>query len=182
MAEAEDPEAQLIKDILAQKASGAEWSPNMVAGMEAELSRLYSEAPASEVTEPPPPAVLPCQGSAAWGTWEQSSDAITFEISVDAATRSADVRCECLVGFLDVRCNDEPLLSGRLALEVMATELTWALEDIDDSRVLIVELPRRKRGNIAGGFTDEPIFESVRIGGEECAMPGAVPGLTRVPV
>ena len=64
------------------------------------------------VTAPPP---LPVAGEMEWGRWSQRGAALSFELRVPEATRAADVRCECLVGFLDVRVRDEPLLSGRLA-------------------------------------------------------------------
>ena len=64
------------------------------------------------VTAPPP---LPVAGEMEWGRWSQRGATLSFELRVPEATRAADVRCECLVGFLDVRVRDEPLLSGRLA-------------------------------------------------------------------
>ena len=78
-----------------------------------------------------------------------------------------------------MRCRDEPLLSGRLAQEVLASELEWTLEEpVDSERALCVELRKRKRSTAvdADGNFAEAIFSSVRIGGEDYAVPGLVTG------
>ena len=186
MGDADDLEERLLKTILDQKASGAPWDPSMVAGMEADLAKVNEIRGATSSGKLPPPA-LPRMGSEAWGSWQQTADAISFELRVDhyttpttlTALRAADVRVEALCGFLDVRCKDEPLLSGRLAQPVLTEEVEWALdEDSDGLKVLCVELTKRK-ATVAvdemGRFA-EPIFESVRVAGEECLLPGMVAG------
>jgi hypothetical protein len=170
--EADDLEERLVKQIMAQRASGAEWDASMVAGMEADLSRL------SKVDRPMDPptssaTAVPRKGTEPWGCWEQTSDgkSVSFELIVDGATRAADIRCECLVGFLDVRCKDEPVLSGRLAQQVLPQELNWALdESADGQKLLCIDLPKRDPANF------DAIFQSVRVGDAECFAPGLVKG------
>jgi len=184
--EAGDLEERLVKEILAQKATGREWDPGMVAGMEADLARVGALR-ADDDESPARLAGLPRTGSAPWGSWAQSADGrlISLELWVDASTRAADIRCECLVGFLDVRCQDEPLLSGRLAQEVRSTELEWTLEESnsDGKRALCIELPKRERSVVvdeSGRFADA-IFSSVRVASQEYAVPGLVTGKVVAP-
>jgi len=183
--EAGDLEDRLVKEILAQRATGREWDPGMVAGMEADLARVGALRADDE--SPARPAGLPLTGSAPWGSWAQSADGrlISLELWVDASARAADIRCECLVGFLDVRCQDEPLLSGRLAQEVRSTELEWTLEESnsDGKRALCIELPKRERSVVvdeSGRFADA-IFSSVRVASQEYAVPGLVTGKVVAP-
>ena len=77
---------------------------------------------------------------------------------------------------------DEPLLSGRLAQQVIASELNWALDDdaalSAGLRLLCIELPKRERAIYGDNesFT-EPLFASLRVGeGEEVVGPGLVAG------
>ena len=78
---------------------------------------------------------------------------------------------ECLVGFLDVRCQDVPLLSGRLAQPVAAVDLEWTLDDESDGRrVLCVLLPKRQSSE----GDEAPIFTSLRVGGKAYGSPGLV--------
>lgn len=172
---ADGAETRLVRAIQAQAASGQPWSPGLVAGMQGELAQLGLGA---EELRDAAVAYLPPSGLESWGRWSQSDEEISLELCVGASTRAADVRVECLVGFLDVRCKDEPLLSGRLALEVRATELDWALDEaVDGERVLCVVLPTRPRAAQAGGDRQRSsIFTSLRVSGEEIAVPGLVAG------
>lgn len=174
--EASALEERLVKEILAQAATGKEWDPSMVTGMESDLARV-NELRADD--NAPVSAGLPRSGVEPWGTWSQSADSVYLELHVDGATRAADVRCECLVGFLDVRCSDEPVLSGRLAQQVLPTELSWALDEgADGGKLLCVELPKREASGAvdsAGCFADA-LFSSLRVGSEEILEPGLVSG------
>ena len=166
--DAENVEERLIKEIQAQKASGAAWNPGMVAGMQQDLQKLGLDPDELRAAISAPPR----SGREPWGTWSQSADEICFELCVGASTRGADIHVECLVGFLDVRCKDDPMLSGRLALDVRATELDWTLDEpADGERALCIVLPKRPGGREGGTGA---IFSSLRVGGEECTVPGLV--------
>jgi hypothetical protein len=162
-------EERLVKEIQAQKASGAEWSPELVAGMQKDLERLGLDPTELRAAVLAPPS----QGRESWGRWSMSTNEICFELCVGASTRAADILVECLVGFLDVRCKDEPLLSGRLALQVRATELDWTLDEAaDGERALCIVLPKRQGAEVSGGA--DSIFSSLRVCGEQCTVPGLV--------
>jgi len=169
--EAADIEERLAKEILAQKASNSDWTPSMLAGMETDLARVNQLRAEAGDSGLPETAGFPRHGREPWGTWSHGSD-ISLELYVDAATRGKDVRVECLVGFLDVRCNDVPLLSGRLAQQVVATDLEWTLDELDDGkRVLCLLLPKRQSGE---GLDEAPVFTSLRVGGAKYEAPGLV--------
>ena len=83
------------------------------------------------------PSCCSPKGAEEWGRWSQDEDFISLELFVDASIIAKDVLCEVSVGFLDVRLKDTPLLSGRLAQQVIVSELNWALDDdaaLDDGR------------------------------------------------
>lgn len=168
--EPDEIEDGLVREIQAQRSNGEEWNPGMVAEMQGELTRLGLSADELRAAVAAPPR----SGREPWGTWSQSADEICFELCVGASTSGRDIRVECLAGFLDVRCKDEPLLSGRLALGVRATELDWTLDEAaDGERALCIVLPKRQGAAAAAAGA---IFSSLRVCGEEAAMSGLVAG------
>ena len=149
------------------------------AEMEADLEKLNALRFGTDSLLPPS---LPPRGEEPWGRWAQSEDFISLELFVPEATTGKSVLCEYQVGFLDVRLDDDPLLSGRLAQPIMAQEVNWALDDDSASgsrRVLCIELPKRERSIYGAdpndGFTTA-LFESLRVQGEESVGPGLVAG------
>ena len=114
------------------------------------------------------PSPLPTSGREKWGIWMQSNSEMYLELFVPDETRGKQVHCEVLVGFLDVRVDDVPLLSGRLAQEVRPLELQWTLDtQADDRKVLCIELPKRSD-------TDGPLFTSLRVDGAAVVQSGLV--------
>ena len=124
-----------------------------------------------------PGSALPKSGREEWGTWMQSDSEMCLELFVPDETRGKQVRCEVLVGFLDVRVDDVPLLSGRLAQEARPLDLQWLLDTQADGRkVLCIDLPKRseaKRGDKVLCI-DGPLFKSLRVDGEAVATSGLV--------
>lgn len=125
-----------------------------------------------------PTGGIPRSGVEPWGRWSQSDDAISLELFVPDATRGSDVRMLHVGGFLDVRLADEPLLSGRLAQEVLAQEVDWALDSDGEAaagqKLLCIELPKRSGWAAGGRFP--ALFESLQVGtsADEVAAPGLV--------
>lgn len=175
-------EEGLLRNLMTQKLSGKsddEIVEEIGEYLEADLEKvnaLRGEESSTTLNA----ELLPPKGAEEWGRWSQDEDFISLELFVDASITAKDVLCEVSVGFLDVRLKDTPLLSGRLAQQVIVSELNWALDDdatLDDGRrVLCVELPKRERAIYGDNesFT-EPLFQSLRIGeGEKVVGSGLV--------
>ena len=111
---------------------------------------------------------------------------IYLELFVEKDTAAAAVSCEVQVGFLDVRVDDAPLLSGRLAQGVLS-EVDWALDDnradngesvADGRRLVCLNLQKREPSS---AVDMEPLFASLRVGGREIGAPGLVQGRYMAP-
>tara|TARA_B110001452_G_C15223550_1_gene424144 strand:+ start:118 stop:858 length:741 start_codon:yes stop_codon:yes gene_type:complete len=142
-----------------------EWLAVQTDTIDAKAEALLGDLAAPGSSSPPP---LPTSGREEWGIWMQSDSEMYLELFVPDETRGKQVRCEVLVGFLDVRVDDVPLLSGRLAQEARPLELQWTLDtQADDRKVLCIELPKRSD-------TDGPLFTSLRVGGGAVVTSGLV--------
>ena len=123
-----------------------------------------------ESSEAPPK--IPTSGFMEWGRWAQTEDTVYVELCVERGTKAKAVSCEALVGFLDVRIAEEPVLCGRLVAEV-ESEPEWALDENEAGvRILCMELRKR----YAGGVVEDAVFSSLRVYDEEVAAPGLVRG------
>ena len=139
------------------------------------LARRELEGSGVEVPSEVPPA-LPTAGTASWGRWSQSDGSMYLELCVDESTVAKTVLCEVQVGFLDVRLADEPLLSGRLAQQVLGAP-QWALDDRQDGqRVLCIDLEKKHRP-AADSLAAQALFTSLRVNGREVGAPGLVSGV-----
>ena len=118
----------------------------------------------------------PASGTEPWGSWSHSEDAISLELDVQSGTSEAAVRCECQVGFLDVRVGDVPLLSGRLAHQVRPQQLAWCLRATDQATHICVTLPKETSTAAA----DAAAVRSLRIGGDAISVPGLVVGAPKL--
>ena len=185
--EAEALEAELLSKLLAEKASGKSDDEIIASSidLESDLEKLEALRDASgSPSSSPPLQELPPKGAEEWGRWSQDEDFISLELFVPEAVTAKDVLCEISVGFLDVRVKDEPLLSGRLAQQIIVSELNWALDDDPElssrgQRLLCIELPKRERAIYGDNESfSEPLFQSLRVGeGEEVVGPGLVAGV-----
>ena len=139
------------------------------------LARRELEGSGVEVPSEVPPA-LPTAGDASWGKWSQSDGGMYLELAVDESTVAKTVVCEVSTGFLDVRLADEPLLSGRLAQQVLGSP-QWALDSRQDGqRVLCIDLEKKQRQAV-DALAAEALFTSLRINGREVGAPGLVSGV-----
>ena len=172
--EAAAREEELLRKLMTKKVSGMS-EDDISASLEGDLEQINQMREGFALPKPLPP-----RGAEDWGRWSQDEDGITLELYVDSNVVAKDVECAISVGFLDVRIMDEPLLSGRLAQPVVIGELNWALDDdssLRDQRLLCVDVPKRERA-IYGDTEDffDPLFESLRVRGEEIVGPGLVAG------
>ena len=133
--------------------------------------------------EAPPPA--PIRGDEQWGTWSNFRGAVYLEIFIDESVRSKFLRVEAAEGWLlageDVEDENAPppMVFGRFAQPVEASELTWAVdENSDGQRVLCIELPKKEMAVQGGaGATVDCIFdESLHIHGKPYVVPGLSQG------
>ena len=148
------------------------------------------------------PEPAPTQGTEAWGSWSNGNRAISLCISLPASVRTRDVLCEVVEGWLLVAAEvqeerlyedgvwggeepipepgasgEPPLLFGRLMQPVIASELTWGIDEADGRRELCIELPKVPRLPESEYASADCIFdETLLIGGESCLKPGLSQG------
>jgi len=122
------------------------------------------------------PPELPRSGGEAWGSWSQTDESVYLELNVAPDTPAKQVAVAVQVGFLDVRVADDPLLSGRLALDVLS-DVEWALDvGADGQKVLCVSLQKR-RVDAVDAQSGTALFSSLRVHGSEVGAPGLVSGV-----
>ena len=175
--EATAREEELLRKLMTKKLGGMSDDDivSTSADLEADLEQINQMREGFSM-----PQQLPPRGAEDWGRWSQDEDGVSLELFVGAEVVAKDVECAISVGFLDVRIKDDPLLSGRLAQPVVIGDLNWALDDdsaLRDQRLLCIDMPKRERAIYGDGasFT-EPLFESLRVHGEEIVGPGLVAG------
>ena len=115
---------------------------------------------------------MPRAGNTPWGSWSQDPSSMSVNVYVSTGTKAANIAVDVQVGFLDVRINDEPVISGRLA-QAALSDPAWLVEDqANGIKMLCIELSKRQ----VTDTIDEALFSSLRVYGEEFGAPGLVSG------
>ena len=154
-----------------------------------ELSGAGGKAEPSSRAGSCPPQGAPSQGRQEWGSWSHTQEEIALEISLPEDVRTKDLVVEVVEGWLLAAHEQQtdtseadvplppPLLFGRLAQPVVATELMWGVDDdTDGRRLLTITLPKKDRGRVGAAQADCIFDESLHVGGEPCIQPGLSQG------
>mmetsp|Transcript_3452 Transcript_3452/g.9239 ORF Transcript_3452/g.9239 Transcript_3452/m.9239 type:complete len:235 (-) Transcript_3452:178-882(-) len=139
---------------------------------DAQIMEIMAREEGFDLSEYAKSSTIPIVGDVPWGRWSQDTKSMCLEIFVNKGTRATSIVCEVQVGFLDVRIDGEPVISGRLAQGALS-DPDWLLEEQKNGmKMLCIELSKRESKD----RVDEGIFSSLRVYGEEFVAPGLVSG------
>ena len=171
--QAADKERELLASIQQLRAKGKS-DEEIMSGVQLQPTA----SPGSGGGDAPPRA--PTRGEEAWGSWSQTDAAIALDLYIGAQIIAKEIEVEMAEGWLCVQTGEvdaPPLLFGRLAQPVIASELMWAVDETSDGRrVLCIEVPKKARPAASRASADCVFDESLHIAGTPCLVAGLSQG------